>query len=546
MPHPPTGSEVASVDTILAGLPSATRLSQRKDIADSFSELRTWLRHRSAQGDLSKAGELVSLDHRKAVLEFLDYVSTGDPIRKKLAKELLVKLSSEDAWCNSNLVPASVEFQSMWNPFKQSKQNVIGRSSSVSGTRLSADPIRHKLASDLLGRMVQAEYDADSLAHPKHGSVPCANIGAPIPRCDNDLWSWRQPLFACTSARDADRPTTPTPVTVTFCIPQSCHHMLVGKQGERISKLQTAHGVTILVPKLEDACEAVAISGTQSAVEGCRRVIEELLCLPIGTEPLHKIVLGVPKSSYGVIIGERGAVLQQLMHDCSVLIMVPKLDEAGDVAIRGRLDDCLRAKTKIEDLLRDTVHVLSTGKSKVPALPLPPSYDLTVSDPIRRCLFFPEETAASHKPYDSLSSLATFLKFLDSTRVSCDVCVFTITDNRIARRLLDAHRYRSVKVRIITDKAQSDALGSDVAEFQEAGIEVRTNRTEHHMHHKFCILDGRVLMNGSFNWTQGACENNSENVMITNDKAFVSPFCAQFAQLWQECIPLHVQRRWFT
>merc|ERR1711924_532891 len=143
-----------------------------------------------------------------------------------------------------------------------------------------------------------------------------------------------------------------------------------------------------------------------------------------------------------------------------------------------------------------------------------------------------------------LTSLATLLKFLDSTRVSCDVCVFTITDNRIARRLLDAHRYRAVRIRIITDKAQSEALGSDIGEFQAAGIEVRMNTTICHMHHKFCILDGRVLMNGSFNWTQGACENNCENIMITNDKGFVMPFCSQFERLWQEYSPGEVSQKY--
>merc|ERR1712138_169257 len=95
----------------------------------------------------------------------------------------------------------------------------------------------------------------------------------------------------------------------------------------------------------------------------------------------------------------------------------------------------------------------------------------------------------------------------------------------------------SVRVRIITDKAQSEAIGSDIAELQAAGIEVRMNTSQHHMHHKFCILDECVLMNGSFNWTQGACENNYENVMITNETAFVAPFRDQFEQLWQECAP---------
>jgi hypothetical protein len=248
------------------------------------------------------------------------------------------------------------------------------------------------------------------------------------------------------------------------------------------------------------------------------------------------MTLAVPRASYGAIIGENGATLHQLMSECRVMIEVPKADSIGHVKVHGLLEDCLRVQQKLEKILKDSLQVLSSDAGHTPVMPKPCGYDLATSAPIARSLFFPEKISECSE--DGLTSLATLLKFLDSTEVSCDVCVFTITDNRIARRLLDAYRYRNVKLRIVTDNAQSDALGSDVAELQAAGIEVRTNTSQHHMHHKFCILDERVLMNGSFNWTQGACENNFENVMITNENAFVSAFRAEFEQLWQVCVPL--------
>jgi len=310
---------------------------------------------------------------------------------------------------------------------------------------------------------------------------------------------------------------------------------VVGKRGEQIAKLHDNYGVTICVPKPEDDCEAIAVSGSSSAVDACRVALEGLLGLPVGEEPLNIERLGVPRASYGAIIGERGTTLQRLMSECAVLIEVPKPNEPGDVVVHGRVEGCVRAKVKIEEILRDTVQVLSSGAGNAPVMPQPPGYDLATSKPIHRCLFFPE---VGHPCLgDGLTSLGTLLKFLDSTRISCDACVFTITDNRIARRLLDAHRYRGVRVRVITDKAQKEALGSDIGELQAAGIEVRMNTSQYLMHHKFCILDGHVLMNGSFNWTQGACENNNENVMITNENAFVVPFRDQFELLWQDYAP---------
>jgi cardiolipin hydrolase len=54
------------------------------------------------------------------------------------------------------------------------------------------------------------------------------------------------------------------------------------------------------------------------------------------------------------------------------------------------------------------------------------------------------------------------------------------------------------------------------------------------MHHKFAILDGVLLINGSFNWTRQASLENRENMMITNDKVFVDQFVVAFEGMWTD------------
>lgn len=112
-----------------------------------------------------------------------------------------------------------------------------------------------------------------------------------------------------------------------------------------------------------------------------------------------------------------------------------------------------------------------------------------------------------------------------------DVCVFTITDDRIATAILEAHR-RGVRVRIITDNDKAYDQGSDVRRLESAGMEVREDRTECHMHHKFAIFDGRTVLTGSYNWTRGAARDNEENLVISNDFRMVGPFEREFNALW--------------
>lgn len=120
---------------------------------------------------------------------------------------------------------------------------------------------------------------------------------------------------------------------------------------------------------------------------------------------------------------------------------------------------------------------------------------------------------------------------LKAAKRSVDLCVFTLSDDRITTEVLAAYR-RGVAVRFITDNDKEFDRGSDVGQLRAAGIPVAVDRTEAHMHHKFAIFDGARLLNGSYNWTRSACEHNEENLVVTNDPGLVRSFQAQFELLW--------------
>jgi cardiolipin hydrolase len=127
-------------------------------------------------------------------------------------------------------------------------------------------------------------------------------------------------------------------------------------------------------------------------------------------------------------------------------------------------------------------------------------------------------------------------KLLDlcvTAKQSLDISVFTISDDRLCEAICAAH-VRGIAVRIITDNDKSMDLGSDIDHMIEQGIPVRMDRTEHHMHHKFAIIDRQVLVNGSFNWTRSASDKNQENILVTNEPALVAAYQLEFDGLWQE------------
>lgn len=114
-----------------------------------------------------------------------------------------------------------------------------------------------------------------------------------------------------------------------------------------------------------------------------------------------------------------------------------------------------------------------------------------------------------------------------------DVCVFTITHDDLAEELLMAQR-RKVAVRILTDDEKSHDLGSDVHRLERAGIEVRMDDSPAHMHNKFVVLDERLLVTGSFNWTRSAATANQESFIVTDEPALVGAHLEEFERLWAQ------------
>ena len=118
-----------------------------------------------------------------------------------------------------------------------------------------------------------------------------------------------------------------------------------------------------------------------------------------------------------------------------------------------------------------------------------------------------------------------------------DLCVFTITDNRLTEAVVKAHQ-RGLKVRLITDDLKSEDLGSDIEQIAASGVPVKVDRSPFHMHHKFAIFDEKTVITGSYNWTRNAANENQENILVTHDERIVRPFSGEFERLWARLEPL--------
>ncbi|KAM9290881.1 mitochondrial cardiolipin hydrolase [Morus bassanus] len=135
-------------------------------------------------------------------------------------------------------------------------------------------------------------------------------------------------------------------------------------------------------------------------------------------------------------------------------------------------------------------------------------------------------------------SLSRLLRRLLSARRSLEICLFAFSSPQLGRAVQLLHR-RGVRVRVVTDAQYMGLQGSQIGLLRRAGIQVRHDQESGYMHHKFAIVDGRMLITGSLNWTTQAIQNNRENVLVMEDPEYVKPFLDEFERIWEEYNPIN-------
>ncbi|MDX8340010.1 phospholipase D-like domain-containing protein [Draconibacterium sp. IB214405] len=128
-------------------------------------------------------------------------------------------------------------------------------------------------------------------------------------------------------------------------------------------------------------------------------------------------------------------------------------------------------------------------------------------------------------------------QLLDHATESVDLCIFTITDYELAKKIKSCHK-RGVNVRIITDDEKVEDNGSEITQLAKAGIPVKTDHSHYHMHNKFGIIDGQIAITGSFNWTYTATKHNQENLVATTKFEIVKQYNEEFNRLWGQLFKL--------
>ena len=126
--------------------------------------------------------------------------------------------------------------------------------------------------------------------------------------------------------------------------------------------------------------------------------------------------------------------------------------------------------------------------------------------------------AGSIKVYFSPNGGCTdaILSQINQAKTEILLQAYSFTSKPIAQALIKAHQ-RGVRISAVLDKSNRSQKYSGATFLQNLGIPVVIDDKHAIAHNKIMIIDDRVVITGSFNFTMAAENKNAENILILED-----------------------------
>jgi phosphatidylserine/phosphatidylglycerophosphate/cardiolipin synthase-like enzyme len=130
-------------------------------------------------------------------------------------------------------------------------------------------------------------------------------------------------------------------------------------------------------------------------------------------------------------------------------------------------------------------------------------------------------------------TLEHILTAVNSAHESIYFLAYSFTSDDLAGALIERLN-AGVTVKGVFDKDQYHSnSGTEYDQLLNAGMDVRLDGNPRLMHHKVMIIDGQIVITGSYNFSNNAEQNNDENTLIIHNQDIADQYLAEFQRIFE-------------
>jgi len=134
--------------------------------------------------------------------------------------------------------------------------------------------------------------------------------------------------------------------------------------------------------------------------------------------------------------------------------------------------------------------------------------------------FSPQDGVATH-----------VLQRLQTAKKSIHFMTFSYTADAIADAMV-AQAAAGRTVQGVFEKQNASGSGAEFGKLKSGGVDVLEDGNCYILHHKVIIIDERMVITGSYNFTSSAERDNDENLVIVDDPALAWAYLEEFQRVY--------------
>lgn len=131
------------------------------------------------------------------------------------------------------------------------------------------------------------------------------------------------------------------------------------------------------------------------------------------------------------------------------------------------------------------------------------------------------------------SGINRILDLVREADKSVQVAIFSFTHEELGDELVKAD-IRGINVSVLIERKQRNVQKSQYTRLKDFGLNILVDGNKYNMHHKFIIIDNKIVITGSPNYSYSGFNRNDENMVIIHNKNLARDFRREFDRLFDE------------
>jgi phosphatidylserine/phosphatidylglycerophosphate/cardiolipin synthase-like enzyme len=128
--------------------------------------------------------------------------------------------------------------------------------------------------------------------------------------------------------------------------------------------------------------------------------------------------------------------------------------------------------------------------------------------------------------------LSALIPVLQSAQESIYFLTYSFTSNQLGEIIRQKAEADVTIAGVMDDEQVRSNQGTEFDPFRQADLNVRIDGIDGLMHHKVFIVDEKIVVMGSYNFSQNAEQRNDENILIIYDPVIAEQFLFEFQRVY--------------